>query len=245
MMTLIFRLGRKEIMKCKKTLLTAIISASLFSTICVSTSQQVKASKSEDIYWQGFWNKHPTRSFKKWRNVVLTSKTKFMVTPNNSMPEEMQLKIYYGEVKPISENRTLPAGTIIKLKEGKNDFWDIKSDKLPEIKYYDWDFDDGNIDEVYQFSFATIDSYSGIQALFAKPRKVKVTHNVRADKLRMMVPAYKIYSAKHKTIKKGTVLTVGAPTNHYNHQIWGKGLKTNSKYIWVINKLNGWYKIIK
>ena len=81
--------------------------------------------------------------------------------------------------------------------------------------------------------------------IFTKPRKVVVTKNVRADKLRMMTPAYKIYSAQHKTIKKGTTLTVGAPTNHYSHQIWGKGLKTNSKYIWVIDKLSGWYKIIK
>lgn len=80
--------------------------------------------------------------------------------------------------------------------------------------------------------------------LFANNPKVKVTKNVRADKLKMGLPLYKIHSVGHKIIKKGTILKVGAPTNHWNHEIWGNGVNPSHKYVWVINKLSGWYKLI-
>lgn len=230
-----------------KFLITLVTAMSLVTTAAV-TNQDVQASKSNDIFMQGFWSKHPTRSFKKWRNVVLTSKTKFMAIPGNDIPKDMQLKIYYGDSNlSIPKSRYLSKGTVIKLKEGGKlgDFWQIKTNKLPKYKYYKWYFDDGNIDEIYNFSFATTNSYFGISALFAKPRKVKVTRNVRADKLKMTDPMYKIHSVKHVTVKKGTILKVGAPCNHWNHKIWGKHFKNTKHYIWVINRLAGWYKILK
>ena len=235
-------------MKYKKliTLLAGItIGVAGLTTVATNTSQTVQASKASDIDYYGFWTKYPTRSFRKWKKVILTDKTKFTLVPSSSMPQEMQKGIYYGDIKPKEETKVLPEGTIIYLREGKHDFWDVKSSKLPKTKYYDWEFAYTKYyDQVYYFSFATLNSYVGVSTLFRTPRKVQVTKNVRAYQLHLTSPMANCYSTGHKTIKKGTVLKVGAPTNHWNHQIWGKGIKNTSKYIWTIQDLSGWYKFL-
>lgn len=229
----------------KHKLLIGLIAVLGLTTAINITNQNVQASKSDDIYMQGFWSKHPTRNFKKWRNVVLTSKTKFMVVPAKDMPQNMQKQIYYGDPDiSIPKDRTLPRGTMIKLRSGKNTLWEVKTDKLPKIKYYQWLFNDGANDEIYQFTFATLNSYLGLSALFIPSRKVKVTKPVIAYKIKQEIPAYKNHIVGKTKIKKGTILTVTGPSNHWVLKVSGKGVREHYPYMWNVNKRSGWYKLI-
>lgn len=230
-----------------KFLIAAVTALSLATSVTtISNASFAQASKSDDIFMQGFWSKHPIRSFKKWRNVVLTSKTKFMAIPSDNMPQDMQTKIYYGDSSlSVPKDRTLPKGTIIKIKSGKNRFWEIKTNKLPKIKYYQWDFNDGKIDEVYNFSFATPTSYNGLSTLFIPSRKVKVIKPVTAYKIKQETPAYKNHIVGKTKIKKGTILTVTGPSNHWVLKVSGKGVKEHYPYMWNVSKRSGWYKILK
>ena len=242
----------------KHKLLTAFaVATSIFVfTENKLPNNNIKAVNYE-VYNRGFKKKQANKFFKKWRTVVLKDNCVFEQVEN---PKTIEALDYTGTDANGVNHQFYPyialkRGSIIQLKKLKNT-WYAKSSSLPASEYYYWtlptEFNGsdngyayGEDGEFSDYNFATLNSYDGNMTIFTKPRKVVVTKNVRADKLRMMTPAYKIYSAQHKTIKKGTTLTVGAPTNHYSHQIWGKGLKTNSKYIWVIDKLSGWYKIIK
>lgn len=64
-----------------KLLKTLVVSLGLVSTAAVITntepSQTVEASKSNDIFWQGFETKKAKKYFKRWRKVVLTDECNF------------------------------------------------------------------------------------------------------------------------------------------------------------------------
>lgn len=235
-----------------KLLKTLVVSLGLVSTAIVITntepSQIVEASKSDEIFWQGYEVKHPRKYFKNWRDVVLTDDVYFKLMQNDDNED--------SDLPYILKTMTLKKGSIIQLKSGL-ETWYARGKGLSKQDGYSWVmpkytkagklndrvlYEDSN--SVAGYNFATTNSYSGIGTIFANNPKVKVTKNVRADKLKMEVPFYKIHSVGHKTIKKGTILKVGAPTNHWNHEIWGKGVNPSHKYVWVINKLSGWYKLI-
>ncbi|QNQ82189.1 hypothetical protein [Lactobacillus sp. PV012] len=223
-----------------KNILIAFLTFCLLGIFYPST--KVLANKSSDIYMQGYETKHPRNYFKKWTPVVLTDRC--LVLPH-SVEKGVSFPIKY-----------LKSGTLIKLKS-VNGRWRIKGPNLPlsdSVNYWylpqynnEGDFNDRTLTEdgyLAGYNFVKLSSYSGNTYVFAHKRKVKVTKNVRADHLKLTTPLAYMHSVKHKIIKKGTILTVGAPTNHWQHEIWGKGLKNSSKYIWVIDKLNGWYKFI-
>ena len=254
MMTLIFRLGRKEIMKCKKILLAIIISASLLSTIRVNTSQPVKASKSSDIYSYGFDSNHPEKYFYTWRKVVLLHNTDF--------DQSGKVLRHYWE-SPL-ENATLKKGTFIKIKYSPTNksidyspisYWTVYCDKLPktgknsEIWYFSnmkSKFYHGQLMDALEHEVATPSSYFGLSTIFdhKNGRKVKVIRPVKAYKIKQEIPAYKNHIVGKTTIKKGTVLKVTGPSNHWTLKVSGKGVREHYPYIWDVSKRSGWYKLI-
>lgn len=214
----------------------------------VSQPQIVKASKSGEISWQGYEVHHPRKYFRNWRSVVLTDKVFFELMQNDNNET--------SDLPYILKTKSLDEGEIIQLKSS-NGTWYVRGKQLPKQDGYTWVMpkytDSGKLNDrvlyedgsgVADYNFATTTSYSGVSTIFRTPRKVIVTRNVRANKLRMVIPLYKIHSVGHKTIKKGTILKVGAPTNHWNHEIWGKGVNPTHKYVWVVDRLTGWYKLI-
>lgn len=238
-----------------KLLAASIISIGLFTFTNSKTNNQNVYAINYEVFNQGFRNKTANKYFKKWRNVVLTDKCVFEQDVADNFPALPFGDTDYSDIPDLLPDKTLKSGSRIQVKyySGK---WYARGNLLPNVKYHDWIFPENyngspnnyslsKDNEFNGYNFVTPNSYIGVSTIFKHKRKVKVTKNVRADKLKLMYPAYKDHSVKHKTIKKGTILTVGAPSNHYSHQIWGKGLKNNSRYIWVINKLSGWYKIIK
>lgn len=237
----------------KHKILFGLITVIGLITASNTTNQSAHAAKYE-INYQGFETKKAKQYFKKWRKVVLLDKCIFEQDVAADLPKLPLGDTDYSFLPPLQPDTLLKAGSQIQLvySEGK---WYARGKLLPATKYHDWIFpkdyngspnnyflsEDNKFDG---YKFATPNSYAGVSTIFKYPRKVEVTKNVRADKLRMIVPFYKIHSVKHKTIKKGTILKVGAPTNHWNHEIWGKGVNPTHKYIWVINRLSGWYKLI-
>lgn len=237
----------------KHKILCSLITIIGLTTVSNATNQNVYAAKYE-INYQGFENKKAKQYFKKWRKVILLDKCMFEQDVAANFPRLPLGDTDYSFLPSLQPDKLLKTGSQIQLvySEGK---WYARGKLLPATKYHDWIFpkdyngspNNYSLSEDNKFDgykFATPDSYVGVSTIFRHPRKVEVTKNVRADKLRMVVPFYKIHSVKHKTIKKGTILNVGAPTNHWNHEIWGKGVNPTHKYIWVINKLSGWYKLI-
>lgn len=230
------------------TLLAGItIGVTGLTTVTTNTSQTVQASKKDEIFMQGYETKHPYKYFKNWKEVVLSDKADFYEAPSNSTFKNV---IFPKALK------TLKANQVFKIKAVKG-IWYVKGKQFPTLNGYQWYLphiggndvvnDRWMTEDGYQsnYKFATTNSYAGISTLFSHKRKIKVTKNIRADRLKLTQPLANIYSVQHKTIKKGTVLTATGPTNHWNFKIWGKGLKNTSRYVWVANtKLSGWYKFL-
>ena len=234
--------------------LASIMLAGGFETTNFVNSVRPVCAAKYEISDQGFENKKAKQYFKKWRNVVLKDKCEFEQDTASNFPVLPFGDTDYSDIPMESSDISLKAGSIIQIKNQKSR-WYARGKLLPNIKYYDWIFPEdynGSPNNYYLsednkwdgYKFATPNSYQGVSTLFRHRRKVKVTKNVRADRLRIVSPMYKIHSVSHKTIKKGTILTVGAPTNHWNHEIWGKGVNPTHKYVWVINRLSGWYELI-
>lgn len=242
-----------------KFLTSLIVTMSLTGAVTtftnVSQPQIVKANKSSDIFWQGFKTKTAKKYFKKWRKVVLLDDCMFEQEAAVDFPKLPLGDTYdYLSLPSPRPDTLLKTGSQIQLIYADGT-WYARGKLLPPTKYYDWIFPNyyngsnnnyslSGDGEFNGYKFATPNSYSGVSTIFRTPRKVIVTKNVRADKLRMVIPLYKIHSVGHKTIKKGTILKVGAPTNHWNHEIWGKGVNPTHKYVWVVDRLTGWYKLI-
>ena len=229
-----------------KLLKTLVVSLGLVSTTTVITntesSQTVEASKSDDIFAYGYWTARPYKYFKHWKSVVLTKNCLFSTSSND-------------ENRYIYKDITLKKGQIIQIKS-VNYEWRVRGSQfkkypgnywyLPETSDgYEWNdrtfSDDGYLDN---YNFATTDSYVGLSTIFIPSRKVKVIKPVMAYKIKQEVPAYKNHIVGKTKIKKGTILTVTGPSNHWTLKVSGKGVREHYPYMWNVGKRSGWYKLI-
>ena len=234
----------------KHKLLIGLIAVLGLTTAINITNQNVQASKSDDIFMYGFNTVAPEKHFKNWKKVVLLHNTDF----------DQSGALFY----PDWEGRktiTLKKGTIIKLKYSPTDkeidwspisYWTASAKKLPKIDgnniwYFDHiksKFHNGQMMDALESKVATPSSYMGLSTIFRHRRKVKVVKPVTAYKIKQVIPAYKNHIVGKTKIKKGTMLTVTGPSNHWTLKVSGKGVKEHYPYIWNINKRSGWYKLI-
>lgn len=226
----------------KHKLLISLIAAMSLATTATVTNKNVQASKSDDIFMYGYWIKHPYKYFKNWKKVVLTKKCLFSTESDN-------------ENSYIYKDMTLKKGQIIQIKSVHYE-WRVRGSQfkkypgnywyLPETSDgYEWNdrtfSRDGYLDN---YNFATIGSYVGLSTIFIPSRKVKVIKPITAYKIKQEVPAYKNHIVGKTRIKKGTILTVTGPSNHWSLKVSGKGVREHYPYIWNVGKATGWYKLI-
>ncbi len=234
-----------------KLLKTLVVSLGLVCTATVITnteqSQNVEASKSDDIFAYGYWTEHPNKYFKNWKTVVSTSKLYF----TNSVDTHVFINPY--EYTNFPSNKTLPAGQIFQVKRYDGE-WLVRGKAFPVHKGFYWflpdEFDDYSSNARFyegnnvRYNFATTDSYVGLSTIFIPSRKVKVIKPVMAYKIKQEVPAYKNHIVGKTKIKKGTILTVTGPSNHWTLKVSGKGVREHYPYMWNVGKRSGWYKLI-